>query len=72
MVVLDVDARRVFVLYFNMKYWLQDNIGKYHIFEAENDKEASWYFHNSGDRAYDWGKADKEFFKERLQGKCPR
>lgn len=52
-----------------MKYWLQDNLGEHHIFKAENDKEAGAYFWNSGDRAYDWGRADIEYFKERLQGK---
>ena len=51
------------------KYWLQDNTGKIHIFEAESDQEARDYFWNSGDRAYDWGVADKQFFKEALEGK---
>jgi hypothetical protein len=50
------------------KYWLQDNLGKYHIFEAKDDNEAAAYFWNSGDRAYDWGRADKEFFVNRLKG----
>jgi hypothetical protein len=53
------------------KYWLQDNQGKYHIFEAENDKEAYDYFWNSGDRAYDYGLADKEFFHKRLKDELP-
>jgi hypothetical protein len=51
------------------KYWLQDNLGRIHIYEAENDQEAADYFWNSGDRAYDYGRADKEFFKEALEGK---
>lgn len=51
-----------------MKYWLEDVRGKHYIFEAKNDKEASHYFWNSGDRAYDYGIADKEYFKRRLQG----
>ena len=51
------------------KYWLQDTLGNFHFFEAEDDKEASFVFHTSGDRAYRWGKADKKFFKERLEGK---
>lgn len=51
------------------KYWIQDNRGEYHIFEAKDDQEARDYFWNSGDRAYDWGIADKQFFKERLEGK---
>ena len=55
-----------------MKYWLQDNTGKHHIFEAENDKEAHHYFMMSGDRAYDYGLADKEYFKEVLEGKWPQ
>ena len=50
------------------KYWLEDNTGEHHIFEAKDDKEASWYFHNSGDRAYDYGRADKEYFVKRLKG----
>ena len=50
------------------KYWLQDTTGKIHIFEAEDDQEAAHYFYTSGDRAYDYGRADKEFFKERLEG----
>ena len=51
------------------KYWLQDNLGKIHFYEAENDREAADYFWNSGDRAYDWGVSDKEFFKQLLEGK---
>ena len=51
------------------KYWLQDNTGKIHFFEAENKKEAHHYFMMSGDRAYDYGLADREFFKEVLEGK---
>ena len=50
------------------KYWIEDQRGEYHIFEAKDDREAADYFWNSGDRAYDWGKADKEFFMERLKG----
>lgn len=52
-----------------IKYWLRDYKGEIHIFEAENDGEAHRYFMLSGDRAYDYGRADKEFFKERLEGK---
>ncbi len=52
-----------------MKYWLQDTQGKYHIFEAKDDKEAADYFFTSGDRAYDYGRADKDFFTDRLKGK---
>lgn len=52
-----------------MKYWLQDNTGKHHIFEAKDELEARWYFHTSGDRAYNYGRADVEYFKRRLQGK---
>ena len=51
-----------------MKYWLQDQRGDYHIFEAKNDKEASHYFWNSRSR-YAYGIAGKEYFKRRLQGK---
>ena len=51
------------------KYWLQDNTGKVHLYEAENDIEARHYFYSSGDRAYDYGRAGKEFFKEVLEGK---
>jgi hypothetical protein len=51
-----------------MKYWIQDQLGKHHIFEAKDDKEAGDYFWNSGDRAYDWGRADKQYFIERLKG----
>ena len=54
------------------KYWLEDTQGKYHIFEAEDDKEASHYFFTSGDRAYDYGLADKEFFMNRLKGIDPK
>jgi len=50
------------------KYWLEDITGKHHIFEAEDAEEASWYFHNSGDRAYDYGIADKTYFHNRLKG----
>ena len=50
-----------------MKYWLQDTRGNYHIFEAADDREAADYFYTSGDRAYDYGRADKEFFIERLK-----
>jgi hypothetical protein len=51
------------------KYWLKDNLGKIEIFEAENDIEARHYFYSSGDHAYDYGRADKKFFKEALEGK---
>ena len=54
-----------------MKYWLQDTQGKYHIFEADDAEDASWYFHNSGDRAYDYGLGDKEFFIKRLKDELP-
>jgi hypothetical protein len=50
-----------------MKYWLEDNQGKHHIFEAKDDKDAADYFWNSGDRVYDYGRADKEYFKNRLK-----
>lgn len=43
------------------KYWLQDNLGEYHIFKAKNDTEAGTYFWNSGDRAYDWAEQTKNF-----------
>ncbi len=52
-----------------IKYWLQDRTGKIHFFEAKDDTEAADYFIMSGDRAYDYGRADKEFFKEALEGK---
>ena len=51
-----------------MKYWLQDTQGKYHIFEAKDAQDAYDYFFNSGDRAYDYGIADKQFFIDRLKG----
>ncbi len=51
-----------------MKYWLQDNTGEHHIFEAKDDKDAADYFFSSGDRAYDYGIADKAYFVKRLKG----
>ena len=50
------------------KYWLEDQQGKHYIFEAENDKAAADYFFSSGDRAYNYGRADKEYFHSRLKG----
>ena len=38
------------------KYWIEFINGERDVFEAENDKEASWFFHTSGDHAYDWGR----------------
>jgi len=54
------------------KYWLEDTQGKHHIFEAEDDKEASFYFHSSGDRAWNWGRANKQYFLDRLAGEYPK
>ena len=51
------------------KYWLEDTRGNHYIFEAEDDDAAIAYFFNSGDRAYDWGRADKQYFLEKLEGK---
>ena len=67
MVVLDGHGCGINIFCF-MKYWLQDNTGKHHIFEAKNDKEAADYFWSSGDRAYNWGRADKDYFVKRLKG----
>ena len=50
------------------KYWLEDQQGQHYIFEAENDKAAADYFFSSGDRAYNYGRADKEYFVRRLKG----
>ena len=55
-----------------MKYWLEDVNGKHHIFEAESMEEARWYFMQSGDHAWDYGVADKQYFKDRLEGRYDR
>ena len=51
-----------------MKYWMSDTSDNHYIFEAEDDKAAAEYFYNSGDRAYNWGRADKAYFVNRLKG----
>ena len=50
------------------KYYIEDTLGNHEIFEAENDEEARFYFYSSGDHALSWGRADKKYFKERLEG----
>ena len=54
------------------KYWLEDTTGKYQIFEAKDREAAHHYFMMSGDHAYDYGVADKEFFINKSKGIDPK
>ena len=54
------------------KYWIEDTLGNHEIFEAEDDKDAAFKFYSSGDHAFRWGRADKQYFIERLEGKYAR
>lgn len=54
------------------KYYIEDTLGNHEIFEAKDDQEAAFIFHSSGDHAWKWGRADKKYFKERLEGESLR
>jgi len=42
------------------KYWIEYIGGERKVFEAENEKDARWYFMMEGDHAYDFGEIKED------------